>query len=131
MKFQKMIRVPMMLMGLGAGLLLAKPVCAQQEVDPSYFETASDSSSQYQSAAQSAPSYEAAPAMAANEAAPLAAQEVEAAQLSAADATVTAILMLGIGSIVLFGMAEAVRGGRRRTWKTRMVNGFPASATGN
>ncbi len=42
MKFQKMIRAQMMLVSLGAGLLLARPVRAQQEVDPTFFEGASD-----------------------------------------------------------------------------------------
>ena len=44
MKFQKMIRIQLMLVGLGAGLLVAKPVFAQQETDPTLFEVASDPS---------------------------------------------------------------------------------------
>ena len=38
MKFQKMIRIQMMLVGMGAGLLLARPACAQQEMDPELFD---------------------------------------------------------------------------------------------
>ncbi len=37
-KFQKMIRIQMMLVGMGAGLLLARPACAPQEMDPEIFD---------------------------------------------------------------------------------------------
>jgi len=33
-----MIRIQMMLVGMVAGLLLARPVCAQQEMDPELFD---------------------------------------------------------------------------------------------
>ena len=38
MKFQKMTWIQMMLVGMGAGLLLARPACAQQEMDPEFFD---------------------------------------------------------------------------------------------
>jgi hypothetical protein len=133
MKFQKTIRVGMMVVGLGAGMLLAKPVCAQQDVDPQTFEAASDSASQLQAVTQAAPSYEAAQtaAIASDVAVPLAEQEAEVAQLTPVDTMVTAVLLLGIGSIVLLGMAEAVGGSRRRTWKSRKMDSFPVGSTAN
>ena len=33
-----MIRIQMMLVGMGAGLLLARPACAPQEMDPEIFD---------------------------------------------------------------------------------------------
>jgi hypothetical protein len=133
MKYQKIIRISMVAMGLGTAALLAKPVCAQQEVDPQIFEAASDPSSQVQTVAQAAPSLEAAqaPAIASVAAAPLTEQEVEAAQLTPVDAAVTGALLLGIGSIVLIGMVEAVRGSRRRTWKARPMQSYPLGSTAN
>jgi len=41
------------------------------------------------------------------------------------------VLMLGIGSIVLLGMADAVRGNRRRTWRESTPSAFPTGATAN
>lgn len=130
MKFQKMIRVGMMVMGLGTVQLLAKSVCAQQEVDPQMFDVTSDSSSQVQAVAPAAPNYEAAQ-VPATAAAPLAEQELDTVQLAPVDTTVTAVLLLGIGSIVLLGMAEAVQGSRQRTWKARPMNSLPFGSTAN
>jgi hypothetical protein len=131
MKYQKMIRISMMAMGLGTAALLAKPVCAQQEVDPQIFEAASDS--QVQTVAQAAPSLEApqAPAIASAAAAPLSEQDAEMEQLTPVDATVTGALLFGLGSIVLIGMVEAVRGSRRRTWKARPMQSYPLGSTAN
>jgi hypothetical protein len=130
MKFQKTIRVSMMLAGLGAVVLMAKPVYAQQEVDPDHFETISDSSSQDQGTAQASPSYEVAPAMTADSEAPLAAQEEEvAAEWNPLDSAVTVMLVVGIGSILLYGIAESVRGSRPRTSRPRTATGFRVGAT--
>lgn len=38
MKFQRIVRAPMIVMGLGVALLLAGPVRAQQEVNPDTFD---------------------------------------------------------------------------------------------
>jgi hypothetical protein len=102
-------------------------------VDPQTFEATSDSASQLQAVTQAAPSYEAAQtaAIASDAAAPLAEQEAEVAQLTPVDTMVAAALLLGIGSIVLWGMAEAVRGSRRRTWKSRPMDSFPVGSTAN
>jgi len=132
MKFQKMIRVQMMLVGLGAGLLLAKPVRAQQEVDPALFEVAPAAPQLDQAAAlNAAPSLEAVKAAASDAAAPMVVGEVGTPQLAPMDASVIIVLMIGIGSIVLFGLGEAVRGSRRRTWREVAPSGFPAGATAN
>ena len=132
MKFQKMIRVQMMLVGLGAGLLLARPVRAQQEVNPTLFEEAQAAPQLDQAAAvNAATSLEVAKSAAVDAAAPMVVGEVGAPQLAPMDANVIIVLMIGIGSIVLFGLGEAVRGSRRRTWKEGTPSGFPAGATAN
>src|SRR5260370_23294895 len=132
MKFQKMIRVQMMLVSLGAGLLLARPVRAQQEVDPTLVEAAPGASQVDQAAAvKAAPGLKAANAAKADSAAPLAGQEVAAAQLTSLDAKTIVVLMIGIGSIVLLGMADGVRGNRRQTWRESTPSGFPTGATAN
>src|SRR2546426_12258669 len=102
MKFQKMIRAQMMLVSLGAGLLLARPVRAQQEVDPTFFEAASGASQLDQEAAvKAAPSLKAANAAKADSAAPLEAQELYKAQQKSVAAKTTVGLMFVIGAIVL------------------------------
>jgi hypothetical protein len=130
MKLQKIIRVSMIAMGLGTALLLARPVCAQQEVDPQSFDATSDSSAQNQAVAQAAPNYQAAqaPAIASGAAAPLVEMGMEATQLIPMDTTVTGVLFLGI---VLLGMVEVVRGSRRRTWKARTAHRLPSDSTTN
>ncbi len=131
MKFQKMIRVQLMLMGLGAGLLLAKPVFAQQDMDPTLFEAASDAS-QLDQAGFNVP---AAPSAATNAtveiASSLAGQESDAAGLSPVDVNTILALMVSLGSIVLLGIAEVVRGSRRRTWRAQASSAFPNGATAN
>ncbi len=47
------------------------------------------------------------------------------------DMSAVVVLMIGIGSIVLLGLAEAVRGGRRRTWREKAPGSFPASVIAN
>jgi hypothetical protein len=131
MKFQKMIRVPLMLVGLGAGLLMGKPVCAQQDTDPTLFEEAADTTQPDQAAFNVAPPPEAVIRVTAYAAAPSSAQEAYEAQLTALDLKTVFALMIGIGSIVLLGMAEAVRGSRRRTWREKTPDGFPAGAVAN
>jgi len=132
MKFQNMIRVSMMLAGLGAGLFLSKPVFAQQEVDPDHFDATSDSSTQSFDAAQVAPSTDMAPVTSTDPAASVAAQEMVEGQLETAGSMATVIALFGMGSIILLmGIAETVRGSRRRTWKEHAVSGFPAGATAN
>jgi hypothetical protein len=129
MKFQKMVRVQLMLVGLGAGLTFAKPVCAQQDTDPTLFEAASDATQPDLAGFNAATPPEAAKNVAPDAAAPLVLQEEGAAALTALDVNTILALMAGIGSIVLLGMAEAVRGSRRRTWRAEASSGFPGGAT--
>ncbi len=129
MKFQEIMRAQMMVVVLGAGLLLAKPVRAQQDMDPTIFEGASDGPPMTE-VATNAPS-SAAKTVAGNAAAPLAPQERGAAQLREADKTTKMVLLIGAASILLLGMVEAGRGSRRRTWRERPWTGFSSSAAGD
>jgi len=131
MKFQKMIRIQLMLVGLGAGLLLAKPVYAQQDTDPTLFEDTSVASQQDQARFNVPAPPQAATNMKAETRALSAVQEADAAVLTSLDVNTILALMVGIGSIVLLGIAEAVRGSRRRTWRVAGSSGFPSSATAN
>jgi hypothetical protein len=131
MKFQKMIRIQLMLVGLGAGLLVAKPVLAQQDTDPTLFEVASDPSQLDQGSFNVAPPPAAAVKANADSELPPAEQEANAVGLAALDVKTILALMVAIGSIVLLGMAEAVRGSRRRTWREKASDGFPAGVTAN
>ena len=131
MKFQKMIRVQLMLVGLGAGLLIAKPVCAQQDANPTLFEASSDTSQSDQAASNAAPPPAAMIRVTAYASTAPAAQESDEAQLTALDLKTIVALMIGIGSIVLLGMAEAVRGSRSRTWRDRAPDDFSMGAIAN
>ena len=132
MKFQKMIRAQLMLVGLGAGLLLAKPVYAQQDTDPTLFEATSDASQQNQEGFNVPASPQAVTNMTAETAAPLAVQEADAAIITSFDVNTILALMAGIGSIVLMGIAEALRGSRRRTtWRAAGSSQYPSGATAN
>jgi hypothetical protein len=126
-----MIRVQLMLVGLGAGLLLAKPVYAQQDTDPTLFEATSDASQQSQEGFNVPASPQAVTNMTAETVAPLAVQEEDASVLTSADVNSILALVVGIGSIVLMGIAEAVRGSRRRTWRAAGSSQYPSGATAN
>jgi len=131
MKFQKMIRVQLMLVGLGAGLLLAKPVYAQQDTDPTLFEAASGASQQNQEGFNVPTPPQAAMNMKAETTAPLAVQEADAAIITSFDVNTILALMACNGLIVLLGIAEAVRGSRRRTWRVAGSSQCPSGATAN
>ncbi len=131
MKFQKMIRIQMMLMmGMGAGLLLARPVCAQQDMDPAFFDY-SYNTTVMDHASNATPSAEAAKVAAADSAALFAAQGEDAVGLTPVDTSAVVVLIIGIGSMALLGIAEAARGSRRRTWRERASGSFPTGATAN
>ncbi len=131
MKFQKMIRVQLMLMGLGAGLLLAKPVMAQQDMDPNLFEDTAAASQQDQAGFNVPATLPAATNVAEEAASSLAGQESDAAELTPLDVNAILALMVGIGSIALLGIAESVRGSRRRTWRAEASSAFPSGAIAN
>ena len=130
MKFEKMIRIQMMLVGMGAGLLLARPACAQQEMDPELFDVYANTTVMDQGSHRT-PAAEAVKVAAADSPAPLAAQGVDAEGLTAVDTSAMVILIIGIGSMVLFGMAEAVRGPRRLTWRESAPGRLSTGATAN
>lgn len=128
MKLQQMIRIQMLLVGMGAGLLLARSAVAQQEMDPELFDVYANTTVMDQ-ASHRTPGAEAVKVAAADSPAPSAAQGVDAEGLTAVDTSVMLMLMLMliicIGSIVLFGMAEAVRGPRRLTWRETAPGRLP------
>jgi hypothetical protein len=130
-KFQKMIRVQLMLVGLGAGLLLAKPVYAQQDTDPTLFEATSDASQHNQEGFNAPLAPQTATNLTAEAVAPLTVQEEDASVLTSADVNSILALVLGIGSIVLVGIAQALRGSRRRTWRAAGSSQYPSGATAN
>jgi len=130
-KFQKMIRVQLMLVGLGAGLLLAKPVYAQQDTDPTLFEATSGASQQGQDGFNAPAPTQAVTNVMAETKASLAVQEADAAIMTSLDVNSILALMVGIGSIVLVGIAEALRGSRRRTWRAAGSSQYPSGATAN
>jgi hypothetical protein len=129
MKFQKIFRGQMILMGLGGALVLANSSYAQQEVDPTFF----DATPQAYQAAIVAPGqdFEKQTAMVANAAAPIAMRGAGAVQWTPLDENGTIFLVVGIGSVVLLGMAEAVRGSRRQAIRDRAIRGFLPNATAN
>lgn len=131
MKFQKVIRVQLMLIGLGAGLLMAKPVFAQQDVDPTLFEASSEGSQADQAGFNATAPRQAVTKVTAAATAPSSVQESDTAELSSLDVNTILALMAGIGSIALLGIAEAVRGSRRRTWRVAPSSRFPSGATAN
>jgi hypothetical protein len=131
MKIQKMIRVQLMLMGLGAGLLTTKPVLAQQDTDPTLFEATVDASQPDQMPFNVAPPAEAARTVQLDSTALPVVQEANAASLTALDMETVLALVVGIGSIVLLGMAEAARSRRRRIWREEASRDFPNGATAN
>jgi hypothetical protein len=131
MNFQKMIRVQLMLVGLGAALLMAKPVCAQQDTDPTLFESSCEVSQPDQAEFNVAPPPAAVIRVTAYAYSSPAVLESDQAVMTALDIKTILALMAGIGAIVLLGMAEAVRGSRRRTWRERDSDGFPVGLTAN
>jgi len=114
----------MLLVGMGAGLLLARSAVAQQEMDPELFDVYANTTVMDQ-ASHRTPGAEAVKVAAADSPAPSAAQGVDAEGLTAVDTSVMLMLIICIGSIVLFGMAEAVRGPRRLTWRETAPGRLP------
>lgn len=120
MKFQKVIRMPMMLVGLGIGLLLATPVRAQQEVEPTYFEIVPGVQANQPAAVAEEPSLESVSAASAEVAVP-AAGDFDGAAIAVrwteVDALTTMATILCLAFVILNGIAE--------TWRERRSQ-FPA-----
>jgi hypothetical protein len=123
MKLQKITRMHGMLMILGAVLLLANITRAQQEVDPTTFDTTSGDASTKQSAgAKTARHSEATDEMKAKAAAPVAAQsdnrgaqEERVTQLSVPDIAALLVLIIGTGMSVLYALRHRGFGGPGKT----------------
>jgi hypothetical protein len=119
MKVQKMIRMQMMLVGLGATLALGGSAYAQQEVNPTTFDvnpgtphavsavTQAAQSPAQANTAKSAPAFSASLWSSENTK-----QETDLARLLVIDTMMIVIMMIGIGLIVLYAKA-ATRNERR------------------
>jgi hypothetical protein len=117
MKFQKMIRMQMVLVGLGAALVLGSSAYAQQEMDPTTFDV-NPGTPHMVSGGVARTAQSAAPASKANSAAVDSAalwngeateQEADLARLTLVDTMMVVIMMIGIGLIVLYAMAATRR----------------------
>jgi hypothetical protein len=134
MAFRKMIRMQVMLMGLGAALMLAGSARAQQDMDPAAFDVNPGTPHVGKVAAGHA-AQSPVPGKKANSAA-LATeslwngqetkQEADLARLTMVDATMVVILMAGVGLIVLYAMA-ATRRERRLGMSPESVSYTPVS----
>ncbi|HET8925876.1 MAG TPA: hypothetical protein VFN26_23025 [Candidatus Acidoferrum sp.] len=130
MKFQKIIRGQVVLMGLAGAVLLANSAYAQQDMDPTFFDDTPGTPQAQQAAVVPAlQDFQPTPGIAADMTGPLAAQEVEASGFTPFDENVTIFSIVGLGSVVLLGMAEAIRGSRRRTFREKTIGGLPSGAT--
>jgi hypothetical protein len=116
MELQKIIRMQMVMVGLGAALLLAGSARAQQDMDPTYFDvnpgTPAVSKAAAIRVAQSSPavnengSTQGALTLAVSKEATL---EAGVARMAIVDAGVVLVLLGGIFSIVLYAMAATRR----------------------
>jgi hypothetical protein len=117
MEFRKVIRMQVMLMGLGAALLLASSAHAQQDMDPTAFDVNPGTprivkvaaGHVAQSSATAKKTDSAASASESLWSGQETKQEADLARLTMVDATMVVILMVGVGSIVLYAMAATKR----------------------
>lgn len=116
MKFNRIVRMQMMVMGAAAALFLANAAHAQQEVDPAFFDsTAGVAMADAGSAAQAAsPSYApAAPQVSSAARSSMdGAQQLDAAQLTPVDNVILFVLMLCFAAMALRGAADAISEGQ-------------------
>ena len=117
MDFRKVIRMQVMLMGLGAALLLAGSAHAQQDMDPTAFDVNPGTpriakvvaTHVAQSLAAVKKTDSAASAGGSLWSSQQTKQEADLARLTMVDATMVLILMAGVGLIVLYAMAATKR----------------------
>jgi hypothetical protein len=107
MKLKNIIRVQLVLAGLAAAMIFARPVQAQQEMDPTSFDVT--------------PHQQLAPSQAVAKASAVAQTEVAAtpkeetaSSITSPDANSILALTMGLGTIALLGFAEMTLGKRRR-----------------
>ncbi|MGA2427496.1 MAG: hypothetical protein ABSH13_03255 [Candidatus Acidiferrum sp.] len=117
MKLQNIVRVPMIVMGLGVALLLASPLRAQQEINPDTFDInpgtpkaelvaatpASAGPASASDASQSVPVSQAAVVSGADW------NGMFAAPLNAVDVTMVLILAIGTGLVAIYTIAATRR----------------------
>jgi hypothetical protein len=134
MEFRKMIRMQVMLMGLGAALLLASSAHAQQDMDPTAFDV-NPGTPRIAKVAAGYTAQSSATAKKTDSAASTSEslwsgqetkQEADLARLTMVDATMVVILMAGVGLIVLYAMA-ATRRERQLEMSPQQASYTPAS----
>jgi hypothetical protein len=121
MKLKNIIRMQLMLAGLAAAMIFAKPVQAQQEVDPTSF----DVTPRQEQMAPSQPVAKGSP-VAQTEVPAVPREEAAAASLTSPNANTILALTLGMGTVALLGFVE-IRLGKRR----RVSSEFSNSAVAN
>src|ERR1700736_6176488 len=138
MEFRKMIRMQVMLMGLGAALLLASSAHAQQDMDPTAFDVNPGTPHVVKVAAghagqSSVPAKKSDSEASASESiwsGQETNQEADLTRLAMMDATMVVILLVGVGLIVLYAMAATKRERRLETLPQRAsytpASGAPA-----
>jgi hypothetical protein len=134
MEFRKMIRMQVMLMGLGAALLMASSARAQQDMDPTAFDvnpgTPRTAKVAAARAVQSSVTVKKTDSTASVNASLWSGQETQQeadlARLTMMDATMVLILMAGVGLIVLYAMAATKRE-RRLEMSPQRASYTPAS----
>jgi hypothetical protein len=134
MEFRKMIRMQIMLLGLGATLLLASAANAQQDMDPTFFQITPGTPHVDKSAVRTA-QIPAVPKKVNSDAVVPASlwsgqetkQEADLARLTIMDGLMVVIMMAGIGLIVLYAMA-ATRRERRLQISPESASYTPASS---
>jgi hypothetical protein len=131
MKFKNIIRVQLMLVGLGAGLLVAKPALAQQDSDPTLFESPYAASSTDQEGLNTAALPAAAMSAPAVTTAASPVLEADTAEFTAIDTDTNLVFMAGMGLFVLLAMALTSRGNRGRAWKKQPSRILSSTATAN
>jgi hypothetical protein len=133
-KFQKMIRMQVILVGLGAALLLAGSAHAQQDMDPTAFDV-NPGTPHIVRVASAHGAQSSVAGMKANSAASdsesiwggqATAQEADLARLTMVDGTMVVILMAGVGLIVLYALAATKRE-RRLGMSPQSASYTPAS----
>jgi hypothetical protein len=134
MEFRKMIRMQVMLMGLGAALLMASSARAQQDMDPTAFDINPGTphiakvaaARAVQSSVTVNKTDSAASASASLWSGQETQQEADLARLTIVDATMVLILMAGVGLIVLYAIAATKRE-RRLEMSPQRASYTPAS----
>jgi hypothetical protein len=109
MNFQKMVRMQVMVIAAGAGLFLARPAQAQQDVNPTQYDDSYNMVPLNQPA-----SAQDAKLITVSAPGSLETKQKNAAETKSAASSALMTLLLGGGSLLLIGSAAAVGDTRRR-----------------